>query len=116
MSAVVAMPPVKPGVNHAPGVSPAAPTAVPFHYTQTESFVALLQQLGASLLVRCGLAAVDLRNGEVIAFLEFQTAVEEMFDVQFLHGSRFPEVMGFQKETLHHTFIIPPEDQSAPRP
>src|SRR5437016_10579427 len=28
-----------------------APTAVPFHYTQTDSFVALLQQLGASLLV-----------------------------------------------------------------
>src|SRR3954466_1490640 len=29
----------------------AAPTAVPFHYTQTDSFVALLQQLGASLLI-----------------------------------------------------------------
>src|SRR5438094_6114951 len=29
----------------------AAASAVPFHYTQTESFVALLQQLGASLLV-----------------------------------------------------------------
>ena len=28
-----------------------APTTVPFHYTQTESFVALLQQLDASLLV-----------------------------------------------------------------
>src|SRR5437016_14513517 len=28
-----------------------APTAVPFHYTQTDSFAALLQQLGASLLV-----------------------------------------------------------------
>src|SRR5439155_3456912 len=27
------------------------PIAVPFHYSQTESFVALLQQLGASLLV-----------------------------------------------------------------
>src|SRR3954466_12580619 len=29
----------------------AAPTAVSFHYTQTDSFAALLQQLGASLLV-----------------------------------------------------------------
>jgi uncharacterized protein DUF4915 len=29
----------------------AAPAAVEFHYTQTDSFVALLQQLGASLLV-----------------------------------------------------------------
>src|SRR6185295_3138603 len=96
----------------------AAPASVAFHYTQTESFVALLQQLGASLLVSTyqankllvaraaggGLSmlvrtferpmglAVDaqrltigarnqiwfLRNGSVIAFLEFQTAVEEI--------------------------------------
>jgi hypothetical protein len=34
-----------------PGTAEAAPSAVPFHYTQTESFVALLQQLGAALLV-----------------------------------------------------------------
>ena len=61
-----------------------------------------------------GVAAVDLRSGGVIAFLEFQTAVEEIFDVQLLHGSRFPEVMGFQKETLHHTFIIPPATQDGP--
>src|SRR5882724_5007706 len=31
--------------------APAPPQAVPFHYTQTDSFVALLKQLGASLLV-----------------------------------------------------------------
>src|SRR3954464_15172887 len=51
MSAVAALPPVTPGDHSAPGVSPAASTAVPFHYTQTDSFTALLQQLGASLLV-----------------------------------------------------------------
>ena len=51
MSAVVAMPPVKRPDQSTPSAPPTAPTAVPFHYTQTESFVALLQQLGASLLV-----------------------------------------------------------------
>jgi len=56
---------------------------------------------------------VDLRNGGVIAFLEFQTAVEEIFDVQLLAGLRFPEVMGFQKDAIHHTFVVPPEQQSA---
>jgi uncharacterized protein (TIGR03032 family) len=59
--------------------------------------------------LKCGVAVVDLRSGQVSAFLEFQTAVEEIFDVQLLPGLHFPEVMGFQKETLHHTFIIPPE-------
>jgi uncharacterized protein DUF4915 len=66
--------------------------------------------------LKCGVAVVDLRSGQSIALLEFQTAVEEIFDVQLLPGLRFPEIMGFQKETLHHTFIIPPENPSAPRP
>jgi NADPH:quinone reductase-like Zn-dependent oxidoreductase len=50
MSAV-AMPPVKPGDQGTPGASPAAPAAVEFRYTQTDSFVELLHRLGGSLLV-----------------------------------------------------------------
>ena len=58
--------------------------------------------------LKCGVAVVDLRSGQVIALLEFQTAVEEIFDVQLLPGLRFPEVVGFQQETIQHTFIVPP--------
>jgi len=58
--------------------------------------------------LKCGIAVVDLRSGRVIAFLEFQTAVEEIFDVQVLAGNRFPEVLGFQKETIQNTFVVPP--------
>jgi uncharacterized protein (TIGR03032 family) len=58
--------------------------------------------------LKCGVAAVDLRSGQVIGFLEFQTAVEEIFDVQLLPGLRFPEILGFQKDTIHNTFIVPP--------
>ena len=42
MSAVVAVPPVKPGDQSTPSASPAAPAAVEFRYTQTDSFAALL--------------------------------------------------------------------------
>jgi uncharacterized protein (TIGR03032 family) len=58
--------------------------------------------------LKWGVAAVDLRSGRVIAFLEFQTAVEEIFDVQLLPGLCFPEGIGFQQETLQHTFVVPP--------
>jgi uncharacterized protein (TIGR03032 family) len=58
--------------------------------------------------LKCGVAVADLRSGQVIAFLEFQTAVEEIFDVQLLPGLRFPEVIGFQQATIQHTFIVPP--------
>jgi hypothetical protein len=57
--------------------------------------------------LQCGVAAVDLRSGQVIAFLEFHTGVEEIFDVQLLPGLRFPEVIGFQQETIQHTFVVP---------
>ena len=58
--------------------------------------------------LKCGVAAVDVRGGGVVALLEFQTAVEEIFDVQLLPGLRFPEVLGFQHETIQHTFVVPP--------
>jgi len=57
--------------------------------------------------LKCGVAVVDLRSGRVIALLEFQTAVEEIFDVQLLPGLRFPAVIGFQQETIQHTFVVP---------
>jgi hypothetical protein len=60
--------------------------------------------------LKCGIAAVDLRSGRVVAFMEFQPAVEEIFDVQILPGLRFPELVGFEKETIHHTFTVPPRN------
>src|SRR5919204_6043952 len=62
--------------------------------------------------LQCGVAVVDLRSGQVVAFLGFQTAGEEIFDVQLLPGLRFPEVIGFQHETIQHTFIVPATDHS----
>src|SRR5688572_10101960 len=50
MSMVVAKPPVKRQEEDL-STPRAAPAPMPFRYTQTESFVALLQRLGASLLV-----------------------------------------------------------------
>src|SRR5438093_5540846 len=49
MSALCSAPLEDPGAASAP--PPAAPAAVALHYTQTDSFVALLHQLRSSLLV-----------------------------------------------------------------
>lgn len=63
--------------------------------------------------LKCGVVAVDLRTGQVVGSLEFQSAVEEIFDVQLLPGRRFPEVLGFQQEAINNTFVVPP---GPPRP
>jgi uncharacterized protein (TIGR03032 family) len=61
--------------------------------------------------LKCGVAVVDVPGGRVVGLLEFQTAVEEVFDVQLLPGRRFPEVIGFQQAAIRHTFVIPPGDR-----
>jgi hypothetical protein len=38
--------------------------------------------------------------------------VKAIFDVQLLPGLRFPEVIGFQQETIQHTFVVPPAQPS----
>jgi uncharacterized protein (TIGR03032 family) len=62
---------------------------------------------GRRAQLKCGVAAIDLRSGQLAGLLEFHTAVEEIFDVQLLPGLRFPEVIGFQQETIQHTFVVP---------
>jgi len=57
----------------------------------------------------CGVAAVDLAAGRVCGILKFQSAVEEVFEVQLIAGHLFPELMGFQKDAVRHTFVVPPE-------
>src|SRR5262249_40953747 len=64
--------------------------------------------------LKCGVAVVNLHSGRLVAFLEFRTAVEEIFDVQLLCGPRFLEVIGFQQETIQHTFVVPPVHQNHP--
>lgn len=44
--------------------------------------------------LKCGVAVVDCRSGEVIASLTFQSGVEEVFDIQVLPGVRCPMLSG----------------------
>jgi uncharacterized protein (TIGR03032 family) len=96
-----------------PGFTRGFATAGPYAFVGLSKIRATSAMDGVPLAERrdelkCGVAVVDLRSGQSVALLEFQSAVEEIFDVQLLPGIRFPEVLGFQKETLDHTFIIPP--------
>ena len=58
---------------------------------------------------KCGVSVVDAQAGRIVAFLEFDNGVEEIFDVQILPGVRFPAVVGFSKETIQRACVIAPE-------
>jgi uncharacterized protein (TIGR03032 family) len=44
--------------------------------------------------LRCGFGIVDLRDGRLVAHLDFQTGVEEIFAVEALPGTRLPAISG----------------------
>jgi uncharacterized protein (TIGR03032 family) len=60
--------------------------------------------------LRCGLWVIDLRAGAIVAYLEFSTGVEEIFDVQVLPGVVSPYVSGpaAEKDVGEPLWTIPP--------
>lgn len=57
----------------------------------------------------CGVWVIDIRNGQTVAFLRFEGAVQEIFSVQVLPGILHPDVINEPGETLDHSFVLPNE-------
>lgn len=55
----------------------------------------------------CGVYVVDLRNGQTVAFLQFQAGVQEIFAVQVLHGIRYPDVLPEDEDKIANSFVLP---------
>lgn len=55
-----------------------------------------------------GVWAVNIENGNTIAFLKFTGGVEEIFAVQTLHGAQFPEILS-EQEYLQNSYALPEE-------
>ena len=57
----------------------------------------------------CGVWVVDLRDARPVAFLRFEGTVQEIFDVQVLHGIRYPEIVLLPQVEAATTYVIPDE-------
>jgi len=56
----------------------------------------------------CGVCVVDLRRGEAIALLKFESGVQEVFAVATL-PRRFPELINENQSLLENSFVVPTE-------
>ncbi len=56
----------------------------------------------------CGVCVIDLRSGQVVALLRFETAVQEVFAVTLL-GRRFPDLINDDEKVLESSFVVPTE-------
>ena len=57
----------------------------------------------------CGVWAVNIENGQTVAFLKFEDAVQEIFAVQVLPGARFPELFTEENTFLKSSYVLPDE-------
>jgi uncharacterized protein (TIGR03032 family) len=55
----------------------------------------------------CGVWVVDIHRGEVVAFLKFEEAVQEVFAVALLPGIRFPDLINDNAELIGSSFVLP---------
>jgi uncharacterized protein (TIGR03032 family) len=56
----------------------------------------------------CGVCVVDLRRGETIALLKFESGVQEVFAVSVL-PRRFPDLINDNEKLLESSFVVPTE-------
>ncbi len=55
----------------------------------------------------CGVWVVDIQRGQVVAFLKFEEAVQEIFAVALLPGIRFPDLINDNTELVGSSFVLP---------
>jgi uncharacterized protein (TIGR03032 family) len=55
----------------------------------------------------CGVCAIDLRSGQVVGLLRFETAVQEVFAVTVLPGRQYPDLINDDANLLENSFMVP---------
>jgi len=57
----------------------------------------------------CGVWIVHIETGQTLGFLRFEAGVQEIFAVQVLQGTRFPELLEWNDGRLAHSYVLPDE-------
>jgi len=72
--------------------------------TATFSNIPLVERLAERT---CGVWVVNLQSGQTLGFLRFEAGVQEIFAVQVLSNTRFPEILEGEDERLSHSYVLP---------
>ncbi len=72
--------------------------------TATFSDFPLLEELDERI---CGVYVCNIQTGKVIGFIRFEGDVEEIFAVQVMQNTAFPELLEREDELLKTTYLIP---------
>ncbi|MCL4864035.1 MAG: DUF4915 domain-containing protein, partial [Caldilineaceae bacterium] len=71
----------------------------------TFSGLPLIERLGEERT--CGVWVVHIESGQTLGFLRFESGVQEIFAVQVLHNTRFPELLEWEDERVAQSYVLP---------
>jgi len=74
--------------------------------TATFSDFPLLEELEERI---CGVYICNIKTGQIIGLVKFEGDVEEIFAVQILHNTTYPELLTKEDALLANTWILPDE-------
>lgn len=57
----------------------------------------------------CGVWVVNIETGQTLGFLRFESGVEEIFAVQILSHTRFPEMLEWNDARIGNSYVLPTE-------
>ena len=57
----------------------------------------------------CGVWVIDISSGRIVAFLQFDGDVHELFAVSLIHGVQFPELTNDDAALIGDSFVLPDE-------
>jgi uncharacterized protein (TIGR03032 family) len=57
----------------------------------------------------CGVWVVDIRSGQLVGFLRFEDAVQEIFGVSVIRGSVYPDLIHDDPKIIGASFVLPDE-------
>ena len=57
----------------------------------------------------CGVWVIDISSCQIVAFLQFEDALQEIFAVCVLSGKRFPDLINDDPELTGNTYVLPDE-------
>lgn len=62
---------------------------------------------------RCGLVVIDIRSGDIVAWLRIEGVVRELYDTAFLPGLRNPSLIGFKSDEITRIVTIAGDEGGA---
>jgi len=61
----------------------------------------------------CGVWVVDVVTGQIVAYVQFEEGVQEIFAVAVLQGRRFPDVINEDRARIADSFVLPDDPLDA---